>query len=84
MDFVVFLPDCGWSVAYFWDWSAHEARLRCPEELDGDIWIWSTGRVLNLNSTNYTMVTMEIRPYKENIPMVEPGIEPGIWWPLDH
>jgi hypothetical protein len=41
----------------------------------GDIWIWSTGRSLNLNSTNYTMVTIEILPSQEKIPMVEPGFK---------
>jgi hypothetical protein len=39
-------PGCGWSVTDFWGWDAHEARLRCPDEVDGDIWIWSTRRVL--------------------------------------
>jgi hypothetical protein len=48
MDFVFSPPVCDLSVTYFWDWDAHEAQLRCPDEMDGDIWIWST---LNLNST---------------------------------
>jgi hypothetical protein len=34
------------SVTEFWGWGAHEAQLRCPDEVDGDIWIWSTGRGL--------------------------------------
>jgi hypothetical protein len=46
-------PGYGWSVTDFWSWGAHEARLRCPDEVDGDIWIWSTRRTLNLNSTKY-------------------------------
>jgi hypothetical protein len=46
-------PGCGRSVTDFWGWAAHEARLRCPDEVDGDIWIWSTRGALNLNSTNY-------------------------------
>jgi hypothetical protein len=46
--------------------------------VDGDTWIWRTGRGFNLNSTNYTMVTMKILPYQGKIPMVEPGIEPRI------
>jgi hypothetical protein len=37
---------CGQSVTDFWGWDAHEARLRCPDEVDGDIWIWSTRRGL--------------------------------------
>jgi hypothetical protein len=53
MDFVVSPPSCGRSVTDFWGWNAHEAQLRCPDEEDGDIWIWSTGRALNINSTNY-------------------------------
>jgi hypothetical protein len=51
MDFVVSPPGCGRSVTDFWSWDAHEAQLRCPDEVDGDIWIWSTGRDLNLSST---------------------------------
>jgi hypothetical protein len=31
MDFVVSTPGCGRSV------TAHEAQLRCPDEVDGDI-----------------------------------------------
>jgi hypothetical protein len=30
-----------------WGWDAHEAWLRCPNEVDGDIWIWSTRRGLD-------------------------------------
>jgi hypothetical protein len=40
MDFVVSPPGCGWSGTDFWVWDAHEAQLRCPDEVDGDIWIW--------------------------------------------
>jgi hypothetical protein len=46
MDFVVSLPGCGRSVTEFWGWDAHEAQLRYPDEVDGDIWIWSTRRGL--------------------------------------
>jgi hypothetical protein len=42
VDFVVSPPACGRSVTDFWGWDAHEVQLRCPDELDGDIWIWST------------------------------------------
>jgi hypothetical protein len=42
MDFVVSSPGCGRSVTDFWGRDAHEAQLRCPDEVDGDIWIWST------------------------------------------
>jgi hypothetical protein len=46
MDFAVSPPGCGRSVTDFWRWDAHEAQLRCPDEVDGDIWIWSTSRGL--------------------------------------
>jgi hypothetical protein len=42
MDLVVSPPGCGRSVTYFLDWDAHEAQLHCPDEVGGDIWIWST------------------------------------------
>jgi hypothetical protein len=38
MDFVVSPPGCGRSVTDFWGWDAREAQLRCPDEVDGDIW----------------------------------------------
>jgi hypothetical protein len=50
MDFIVSPPGCGWSVTDIWGWDAHEAQLHCPNEVDGDIWIWSTRRALNLSS----------------------------------
>jgi hypothetical protein len=40
VDFVVSPTGCGRSVTDFWGWDAHEAQLRCPDEVDGDIWIW--------------------------------------------
>jgi hypothetical protein len=51
MDFVVSPPGCGRCVTGFWGWDAHEAQFRCPDEVDGDMWIWSTRRGLNLSST---------------------------------
>jgi hypothetical protein len=51
MDLVVFPPGCGRIVTIFWGWDVHEAQLRCPDEVGGDIWIWSTRRGLNLSST---------------------------------
>jgi hypothetical protein len=54
MDFVVSPPGCGWSVTDFWGWDTYEAQLRCPNEVDGDIYEYGVpGGVLNLNSTNY-------------------------------
>jgi hypothetical protein len=46
MDFVVSPPGCGRSVTDSWGWDAHEAQLRCSDEVDGDIWIWGTRRGL--------------------------------------
>jgi hypothetical protein len=82
MDFVVSPPDCGRSVTDFWGWDAHETKLRYPDEVDGDIWIWSTRRGLKPKFywTTQTMVTMGIFLFKRKIPMVEPGIEPETSW----
>jgi hypothetical protein len=41
MDIVVSPPGCDRSVTDFWGWVTHEAQLRCGDEVDGDIWIWS-------------------------------------------
>jgi hypothetical protein len=45
-DFVASPPRCGRSVNHMGGWDTHEARLCCPDEVDGDIWIWSAGRGL--------------------------------------
>jgi hypothetical protein len=37
MDFVVSPPGCGRSATDFCGWDAHEAQLRCPDDVDGDI-----------------------------------------------
>ena len=37
VDFVVFPPGHGRSVTGFRGWDAHEARLRCPDDVSGDI-----------------------------------------------
>ena len=37
MNFRGFPPGCGDSVADFWVWDAHEARLRCPNDVSGDM-----------------------------------------------
>jgi hypothetical protein len=38
-DFMVSPPSCGQSVTNFWGWDVHQAQLRCPDGVDGDIWI---------------------------------------------
>jgi hypothetical protein len=37
MDFVVSPPGCGRSVTDFWGWDAHETKLSCVDEVDGDM-----------------------------------------------
>ena len=37
MNFRGFPPGCGDSVADFWGWDTHEARLRCPDDVSGDM-----------------------------------------------
>ena len=68
--FVVFPPGCGDSVADFWGWDAHEARLRCPDDVSGDMQEDEIpGGALSLNIlTTQTMVTTGIFPYKEKFP----------------
>jgi hypothetical protein len=79
MDFVVSPPGCGRSATNFWSWDAHEAQLRCTDEVDGDIWIWSTGRGLKATfyQTTQTMVTMGILPFKEKSPWQNQESNPG-------
>ena len=82
MDFRGFPPGCGDSVADFWGWDAHEARLRCPDDVNGDILEDEVpGGALRLNlRTTQTMVTTGIFPLQGKTPVLEPGIEPGISW----
>jgi hypothetical protein len=37
VDFVVLPPEHGSSVTNFWVCDAHEAQLRCPDDVSGDI-----------------------------------------------
>ena len=82
MNFRGFPPGCGDSVADLWGWNAHEARLRFPDDVSGDMQEDEIpGGVLSLNLlTTQTMVTTGIFPCKEKLPIVEPGIEPGTSW----
>ena len=81
VDLVVLPPGHGDSVTDFWGWDAHEARLRCPD----DVWVVIEdvvpGGALNLNSTNLPRPwsLRESSPSRK-IPTVEPGIEPGTSW----
>ena len=82
MNFRGFPPGCGESVVNFWGWDIHEARLRCPDDVSGDMQEDEIPRgALSLNLlTTQTMATTGIFPCKGKIPMVEPGIEPGTLW----
>jgi hypothetical protein len=92
MGLVVFPPGCGRSVTDFWAWYAHEAQLRCAAEVDGDTWIWSTRRGLNLSSTKLhrPWSPWESSPSRKN-PHGRVGnrarglmIRSQKLWPLDH
>ena len=63
-------PGCGDSVADFWDWDAHEARLCCPDGVSGDMQENEIpGGALSLSLlTTQTMVTTRIFPCKEKFP----------------
>ena len=91
MNFVVLLPDCGYSVAEFLGWDAHETRLRCPDEVNGDMCVKMAvpGWALKSKSTNYPDHGHHgDLPLPGKIPMVKPGIETGTLWlvvrNLDH
>ena len=79
MNFMVIPPGCGDSVADFWGWDAHEARLRCTDEVSGDMCeVEVPGWALKSKSTNYPDHGLHgDLPLPEKIPTVEPGIEPG-------
>jgi hypothetical protein len=70
MNFRGFPSGCGDSVADFWGWNAHEARLHCPNDVSGDMQEDEiSGGALSLNLiTTQTMVTTGIFPCKEKLP----------------
>ena len=82
MNFRGFPPGCGDSVAHVWGWDAHEARLRCPDDVSGDMQEDEIpGGALSLNLlTTQTLVTTGNLSLEGKIPMLEPGIEPGTSW----
>jgi len=67
MDFVVFPPRHGRSVTD-WGWGTHEARLRCPDDVSGDMGGCSVRRVLKPKFywPTQTMVAAGILPFREN------------------
>ena len=46
VDFVVLPPEHGRNVTEFWGWDAHEAQLRCPDGVSGDIGGYSSRKGL--------------------------------------
>jgi len=46
VDFVVLPPGHGKSVTDFWGWDTHEAQLRYPDDVSGDIGGCSARRAL--------------------------------------
>ena len=82
MNFRGFPPGCGDNAADFWGWDAHEARLRCPDDVSGDMQEDEIpGGAVSLNLlTTQTMVTTGNLSLQGKIPMVEPEIEPGTSW----
>jgi len=68
VDFVVLPPGHGSSVTDCWGWDAHEAQLRCPDDVSGDIGGCSARRALKpkFYQTTHTMVTAGILPFRKN------------------
>jgi len=68
VDFVVIPPGHGRSVTDFWSWDAHEAQLRCPDDVSCDIGGCSARRVHKpkFYQRTQTMVTAGILPFREN------------------
>jgi hypothetical protein len=52
----------------------HEARLRRPDDMSGDLWRWNARGVLSLPKPKPSP------PSQGKIPMVEPRIKPGTSW----
>ena len=81
MDFVVLPPRHGRSVTDFWGWDAHEAQLRCPSDVSGDIGGSGARRALKPKSTKLPRPWSPWESYPSGkIPTVEPGIEPETLW----
>jgi len=91
VDFVVLPPGHDRRVTDFWGWDAHEAPLRCPDDVSGDIGC-SARRALKpkFYQTTQTMVTAENFPFRENSHgrtgnrTQDLMISSQRLWPLDH
>jgi len=68
VDFVVLPPGYGRNVTDFRGWDAHEAQLRCPDDVSGDIRGRSARRALKpkFYQPTQTMVTTGILPFRKN------------------
>ena len=68
VDFMVLPPGHGSSVTNFRDWDAHEAQLRCPDDVSGDIGGCSARRAPKpkFYKPTQTMVVAVILPFREN------------------
>jgi hypothetical protein len=89
LDFVVFPPGHGSSVTDFWGWDAHEAQLRFPDDVSGDIGGWSARSALKPKPTQI-MVTAGVLLFKKNFhdragnQTRDLIISSQRLWPLDH
>jgi len=92
VDFVVLPPVHGRSVTDFWGWDAHEAQLRCPDDMSGDRGRCSARRALKpkFYQRTQTTVTEGILPDRENSHgragnrTRDLMISSQRLWPLDH
>ena len=86
------LPSWAWQKCNRLLRDAHEARLRCPDDVSGDIGGCSARRALKPNFywTTQTMVTAGILPFRENshgrtgYQTRDLMISSQRLWPLDH
>ena len=85
VDFVVFPPGHGRSVTDFWGWDAPEARLRCPDDVSGDIGVCSVRRALKpkFYPPTQTMVRENSHGRTGNRTR-DLTISSQRLWPLDH
>jgi len=92
VDFVILPPGHGRSVTDVWGWDAHEAQLRCPNDVSGDIGGCSTRKALKpkFYQPTQTMITAEILPFRENSHGRAGNLTRDLMissqrlWPLDH
>jgi hypothetical protein len=92
VDFAVLPPRHGRIVTDFWGWDAHEAQLRCPDDLSGDIGGCTARRALKpkFYQPNQNMVTAGILSFKENFQGSAGNRTRDLVfssqrdWPLDH